>query len=95
MHASSSQRRMQGCSQAAAELSRLLQPVLQDRQLSAHSMQRLFEDCASMPSSSAELATELQQAGAGFFIVQCLQHPGDGVGEQANDMLYPCRLRDG
>lgn len=62
---------MQGCSQAAAELSRLLEPVLQDGQLSAHSMQRLFEDCASMAGSSAELATEVQQAGAGFFRFQC------------------------
>ncbi|KAK9819407.1 hypothetical protein WJX74_000033 [Apatococcus lobatus] len=63
VHASSSQRRVQGCSQAAAELVQLLQPVLHDRQLSAHSMQQLFEDCARMAGSSAELAEPLQQAG--------------------------------
>ena len=64
LHPSSSHRRMQGCSQAAGNMANLLQPVLQDRQLSAHSMQQLFEESAGIASSGAELGSMLQQAGA-------------------------------
>ncbi len=58
---------MQGCAQAARAMTSLLQPVLQDRQPSAHSMQQLFEDTASIAESPEELSSMLQQAGADLF----------------------------